>query len=66
MNLDMFNQFADGTTVTPVMLAEKGLVHGAQVKVLSDGELKKKLIFDGFVFSSQARQKAERAGATIR
>lgn len=65
VNLDIFNQFTDGVVVTPVMLAEKGIVGKANVKVLGDGELTKKITFDGFTFSASAREKIKKAGGVI-
>src|SRR5208337_4604752 len=44
VNLDRFAQFADGDTIDPALMARHGLVpDGRIVKVLGDGELKKKL-----------------------
>lgn len=66
VNLDAFNQFADGQEVTGQMLLEKGLVDSARnVKVLGGGELKKKLTFKGFEFSDSAKEKITKLGGTI-
>lgn len=67
LNLDVLNRFSDGQLVNPGMLAEQGLISDAKmrVKILGDGELKKKLEFHGFAFSKSARQKIAKAGGTI-
>jgi large subunit ribosomal protein L15 len=56
-------KFADGETVDEASLALKGLSKGP-VKVLSDGELTKKLTFNTPV-SKAAREKIEKAGGSV-
>ncbi len=59
-NLDKLSKrFEDGTTVTPASLGKK------KVKILSTGELTKKLTFEGFLYTKAAREKIEKAGAKI-
>ena len=51
--------------VTPELLAEKGLVRaGRPVKILGQGDLKKKLKVSAHKFSASARAKIEAAGGS--
>ncbi len=59
LNLDFFNKFEDGQEVTPEFLSHE------EIKVLSEGQLKKKLEFKGFKFSKSAREKVLKSGSTI-
>ena len=59
LNLDFFNKFEDGQEITPEFLSHK------EIKVLGEGELKKKLEFKGFQFSKSAREKVLKSGSTI-
>ncbi len=59
LNLDFFNKFEDGLQVTPEILAKK------DIKILGEGQLKKKLEFRGFQFSKSAREKILKSGSTI-
>ena len=59
LNLDFFNKFEDGQEVTPELLAKK------EIKILGEGELKKKLEFRGFTFSESAREKILKSGSKI-
>ncbi len=71
LNLNLIEKhFAAGEKVTPQILAEKGLVNGKKggeliVKILSSGEITKKIIFSGCLFSASARAKILKAGGTI-
>ncbi len=70
MDLDIaaLNVFDDGVTVTVKDLLERGFLKKSQktsVKLLGNGELKKKLILKGFLFSESAKKKAEKAQAQI-
>lgn len=71
VNLGRINEsFGSGGKVTPASLLAKGLVRkvgGAlpEVKILSDGDFNKKIIFSGCLFSEAARVKIEKAGGTI-
>ena len=66
VNLSQLNIFAEGTTVTPQLLREQGLIRGrgAGVKILSDGELKVKLNIEAHRFSKQAVVKIEQIQGT--
>jgi large subunit ribosomal protein L15 len=60
LNLSDLNAFSNGDTVTPALLLEKGLVQTLKtgVKILGNGELKKKLTFEGeIMFSKSAKEK---------
>ena len=61
---DLERVFADGDTVSPEVLAEKGLIRAAskRVKILADGELKKKLTVQAHKFSAAAKAGIEAVG----
>lgn len=68
VKLDIFNIFEDEHEVNPVTLWEKKLISAfpkAGVKILSTGDLKKKVKFSGFTFSASALKKIEKAGAKV-
>ncbi len=68
VSLDIFNKFKDGDEVTPLLLVEKKIlkdIPSEGVKVLSTGELKKKVVLKGFTYSEKAKEKIESSGATI-
>lgn len=58
--------FADGDTVNLEALLEKGLIKNtkADVKVLGNGELRKKLSVTAHAFSESAREKIKAAGGS--
>lgn len=65
VNLETLNTFRAGTEVTPEKLREKGLIrHKGRVKVLAEGDLKKKLTVKAHAFSASAREKIEEAGGS--
>ena len=57
------NQFSDGDVVTPSALKAKGLVRSFEsgIKILGDGELKRKITVVGSAFSNSAIKKIESA-----
>jgi large subunit ribosomal protein L15 len=63
---DLERVFADGDTVDVEALVEKGLLKNtkADVKILGQGELKKKLTVTAHAFSETARDKITAAGGT--
>jgi large subunit ribosomal protein L15 len=64
VNVGDLDRFPEGTVVNPALLVQHGVVrrrHDA-VKVLGDGELKKKLVVEAHAFSASARAKIEAAG----
>lgn len=69
VSLDVIsNWFNDGEVVSLSSLKDKALVKGAnaQAKVLANGELTKKVIFEGLKISAAAIEKIEAAGGEIR
>lgn len=66
VNLTRLNVFAEGTTVTPELLVEKGLARGKRegIKILGGGVLKTKLTVQAHAFSAAAKAAIEAAGGT--
>ena len=64
VNVSALNAFEDGETICVVAMLEKGLIGKAcdGVKVLGNGELKKKLTVKAAGFSKSAKEKIEAAG----
>jgi len=64
LNIEELNAFEDGTTITPELLLEEGIVKKLNygLKVLGDGELQKKLTVRAHKFSQSAIEKIEAAG----
>lgn len=67
VNLAKVNEiYKDGEKVSPDTLREKMVTKKkGLIKILGQGELSKKLVFDGVAVSESARKKLEKAGATI-
>jgi large subunit ribosomal protein L15 len=68
VNLDQIDAvFAAGEAVTPESLAAKNLAHGRfdLLKILGNGELKKKLKISAHRFSAQAAEKIKAAGGEM-
>jgi large subunit ribosomal protein L15 len=63
---DLERVFDDGAEISPETLVEKGLLKNTRidVKILGEGELKKKLAVTAHTFSKTAREKIESAGGT--
>ena len=63
---DLERVFADGDSVSPEEMVEKGLVRGGKrpVKVLANGDLSKKLTVRAHKFSASARVGIEKAGGS--
>lgn len=63
--------FANGDTITPVLLRERGLVRTRKnvttpvVKILGTGDLSKKFIISGCIVSASAKEKIEKAGGSV-
>jgi len=56
-------KYADGEVVNPKTLKEKNIIKGnGPVKILGDGDLMKKVTFEGVMFSKKAQEKIENAG----
>jgi large subunit ribosomal protein L15 len=64
VNVEDLNEFQDGTTVTPELLKEAGLIKNVKdgVKILGNGELTAKVTVSAHYFSQSAKAKIEAAG----
>jgi large subunit ribosomal protein L15 len=67
VNVAQLDRFDDGAEVTVETLIEAGVIKNAKtdVKILGNGELKKKLTVTAHAFSKSAREKIEAAGGSI-
>ena len=67
INVSELERFDAGTNVDEKALRQARLVQGrdVRIKVLGDGELKKKLVVSAHSFSASARQKIEQAGGKV-
>lgn len=67
INVKDLNIFENGTTVTPELLIDNGLIKKVLdgVKVLGDGELEKKLVVKAHKVSKQAEEKITALGGEI-
>ncbi len=72
INLSQIDKIVEaGSVVNPAFLNEKGLVQTVsgmmpKVKILSDGELTKKVIFEGCLVSLKAKEKIQKAGGSVK
>lgn len=59
--------YSDGETVNEMTLLEKRIISSTKspIKILSSGELTKKLTFENVAFSAKAKEKIEKSGSTI-
>jgi len=64
VKLEDLNRFSEGTTVTPELLFEEGLIKHADdaVKLLGNGELERALTVKAHAFTRSAAGKVEAAG----
>ena len=64
INVNDLNRFDEGTTVTPELLKEQGIVKNQKdgIKVLGNGELTKNITVQANKFSKTAAEKIEAAG----
>lgn len=67
VNVEDLNRFEEGTTVTPALLIESGLVKKelSGVKILGNGELSKNLTVQAAKFSKSAEESITAAGGTF-
>ena len=67
-NLGFFNQFTEEEIINNELLHKKGFIPDMRikVKVLGDGDLKRKLAFHGFNLSKSAKDKILKAGGEIK
>ena len=68
---DIDTVFKNGDTVSPKTLIEKHAISTFEgmvpsVKMLSDGDITKKIIVENCLLSAKAREKIEKAGGTIK
>ena len=65
INVEALNRFEDGTTVTPQLLKECGMVKQQLdgIKVLGSGKLEKKLTIRAHKFSKSALEEIEKSGS---
>lgn len=69
VNVGVLDEFyKSGEVVNLESLREKGIVRNSSdsVKILSEGELKKKLTIEGIILSASAEEKVIKAGGTIK
>jgi len=67
VNLETLNRFEDGTTVTPALLVESGIVKKelSGIKILGEGKLERKLTVQAAKFSKAAEEAITAAGGSI-
>ena len=67
LNIDDLNEFSDGAEVNVDAMRKMGFLDGRfdAVKILGDGELKKKLNVHAHLFSASAKSKIEAAGGKV-
>ena len=67
VNVEQLNRFADGQRITPELLCEAGLIRdaSADVKLLGDGALSKRLTVAVHRASESAKTKVTQAGGTV-
>ena len=65
INVEDLNVFDEGTTVTPALLKEVGMVKQQLdgIKVLGSGKLEKKLTIQAHKFSKSALEKINESGS---
>ena len=65
INLSRLTAFAEGETIDPAVLADRGLIKpGRKVKILGGGEVKTRLALRAHAFSASARQRIEALGGS--
>jgi len=64
VNVSDLDRFPEGTVVTPALLVQHRVLRKQHqtVKILGNGELKKKLVVEAHAFSAGAKAKIEAAG----
>ena len=64
INVAVLNKFEDGAVVDAAALIEKGIIHDCPygLKVLSNGNVTKKVTVKAAAFSESAKEKIEQAG----
>ena len=66
VNVEVLERFENGTVVTPETLVEAGIIrkNSADLKILGNGELTKKLTVKAAKFTASAKEKIEAVGGT--
>jgi large subunit ribosomal protein L15 len=64
VNLERLADFPAGSSISPQVLLEKGIVRNLRdgVKILGNGELKQALTISAHLFSKSAQEKITKAG----
>ncbi len=67
INVEQLNKFSDGERITPERLEQSGLIRDAEhhVKLLGDGELKKRVTISVHAASDGAKSKVATAGGGV-
>lgn len=67
VNVETLNRFEDGATVDPVLLVEAGVLKNVcdGIRILGNGELKKKLTVRANGFTKSAEEKITAAGGKV-
>lgn len=67
VNVEDLNVFKEGTTVTPHLLVEQGLIRNTNqtIKILGNGTLEQKLVVQAHKFSKSAQNLIEQVGGTV-
>lgn len=67
VNVEDLNVFTEGTTVTPHLLVEQGLIRNTNqtIKILGNGTLEQKLVVQAHKFSKSAQSLIEQVGGTV-
>ncbi|WP_124058142.1 50S ribosomal protein L15 [Vaginisenegalia massiliensis] len=67
VNLETLNRFEEGTTVTPALLMEAGIIKNelSGIKILGEGQLERKLTVQAAKFSKSAEEAITAAGGSI-
>lgn len=67
LNVRELERYEEGTVVTPELLAAEGRMpaSGTRLRILGDGDLKKKLVVHAHHFSAAAKAKIEAAGGRV-
>ncbi len=67
VNIDRLEEFDDGAVIDREALVSRGMIRTDQkpIKILGDGDLKKKLTVKASAFTAGARRKIEEAGGKV-
>lgn len=66
VNLADLERGADGSTVSPTTLAQRGLIHGRElVKILGEGEVGRAFSVEAHAFSAKAEAAIVAAGGSV-